>query len=485
MNFASPKSTTSKFTPVNDTDGEIIAISANPQYKDKTSEQIRLNDYQTLGKLSGSQPSAFRPTRSPFGGSFGAPSFGTQGTQQVTSSFATPSTSAPFGQPQRFSTSLFGQPPQPQQQQTPSLFGSASGSSTPSFGQTIQPQQQTPSLFGSAPGSSTPSFGQTTQPQQSMFTSHNERVDCTCKICLENYSHNRHRPMIICTNGHSVCQECSSQISQCPLCPSPLLPVFPPNLNIVEALSAAESGELSSEIPIHHPNLNSRSKTVDDKYQELEAVNGQIAESLRELKQINYELTSLQHKKSRLCIETHALEQRLKQALDILNIDSSPTVSSPPIQLKPKVNQPPSNPFSTPSSTSCCTSNPFGASPPSFPLPLITGTYNKRHLNRLKPSVNNSPPVIQAESNAHSHSNQSQQEKPNSNIPCDLGTQDERILSSTSHRVQVSKPTTSVLPKSNKDHSSSVCSSFPTFKLVLIGDGGGWEVNFNNPPHNG
>ncbi|KAL0229295.1 hypothetical protein GEMRC1_013914 [Eukaryota sp. GEM-RC1] len=51
---------------------------------------------------------SFRPEIHSFGKepTFGASSFGTQGTQQVTSSFVIPSTSAPFGQPQRPSTSL-------------------------------------------------------------------------------------------------------------------------------------------------------------------------------------------------------------------------------------------------------------------------------------------------------------------------------------------------------------------------------------------
>ncbi|KAL0229301.1 hypothetical protein GEMRC1_013920 [Eukaryota sp. GEM-RC1] len=90
----------------------------------------------------------------------------------------------------------------------------------------------------------------------------------------------------------------------------------------------------------------------------------------------------MQQKKFGLSIESHALEQRLKQALEILNTNTSPTVHSPLNESRIQTNELSSNPFSTPSSThsSTSTTNSFDTSTAS---PQIQSS---RRIRKLKGS---------------------------------------------------------------------------------------------------
>lgn len=64
-----------------------------------------------------------------------------------------------------------------------------------------------------------------------------------CPICLENYS-NQRKPMIICENGHSMCDGCFRDIQlssrpECPMCREELLPKPIVNrevLNLIDAV---------------------------------------------------------------------------------------------------------------------------------------------------------------------------------------------------------------------------------------------------------
>ena len=39
-----------------------------------------------------------------------------------------------------------------------------------------------------------------------------------CDVCFELFSGARHLPLVICSNGHTVCSTCSNKISICPHC---------------------------------------------------------------------------------------------------------------------------------------------------------------------------------------------------------------------------------------------------------------------------
>lgn len=125
-------------------------ITAMPQYKNYSLEELRLQDYQQNRKTASGAPGGTGAFGAPAGGAFGA------STGAATSAFGQPAagTSA-FGQPQQ--TSAFGQPAQ-----TSAFGGGATGGGL--FGQQQQPA--TTSAFGqpatgtSAFGASTSAFGQ-------------------------------------------------------------------------------------------------------------------------------------------------------------------------------------------------------------------------------------------------------------------------------------------------------------------------------------
>lgn len=124
-------------------------ITAMPQYKNYSLEELRLQDYQQNRKTAGGAAGGTSAFGAPAGGAFGS-------NTSTTSAFGQPAASTGgFGQPQ---TSAFGQPAQT------SAFGAgATGATGGLFGQQQQPA--TTSAFGqpagtSAFGASTSAFGQ-------------------------------------------------------------------------------------------------------------------------------------------------------------------------------------------------------------------------------------------------------------------------------------------------------------------------------------
>ncbi|KAI8640494.1 nucleoporin autopeptidase-domain-containing protein [Parasitella parasitica] len=136
---------TADFTPTQDRDistginNFFQTITAMPQYKNYSLEELRLQDYLQNRKNASSAPASSFGTSG--GGAFGA-------TPATTSAFSQPTATGAFGQQQ---PSAFGQPAQT------NAFGASVGASGSLFG-----QQQ--------PGSNTPAFG---QPATNAFGSSN------------------------------------------------------------------------------------------------------------------------------------------------------------------------------------------------------------------------------------------------------------------------------------------------------------------------
>jgi len=58
-----------------------------------------------------------------------------------------------------------------------------------------------------------------------------------CDICFEQFTGGgTSKPMIICANGHSVCQQCSKNMKLCPQCRSPCLERPIPNISLLKTL---------------------------------------------------------------------------------------------------------------------------------------------------------------------------------------------------------------------------------------------------------
>lgn len=39
-----------------------------------------------------------------------------------------------------------------------------------------------------------------------------------CEVCLEQFNSSNHKPLVICSNGHTICSACRSRVSTCPTC---------------------------------------------------------------------------------------------------------------------------------------------------------------------------------------------------------------------------------------------------------------------------
>lgn len=70
-----------------------------------------------------------------------------------------------------------------------------------------------------------------------------------CPICLANFSSEK-RPLIICSNGHSVCQQCFNQVASrtCCICRNALLPSPIVNLDVLSLIEAIH--DVMAEIPV-------------------------------------------------------------------------------------------------------------------------------------------------------------------------------------------------------------------------------------------
>ncbi|KAK4511853.1 uncharacterized protein ATC70_003852 [Mucor velutinosus] len=161
-------------------------ITAMPQYKNYSLEELRLQDYQQNRKTASGAPGAGGAFGAPAGGAFGASTGATGsafgqpagatggfGQQQQTSAFGQPAQTSAFGAGAT-SGGLFGQQQQPA---TTSAFGqpatgtSAFGASTSAFGQPAAASgfgaaASKPFSFGSTPAPATGGFG---QPATSAF----------------------------------------------------------------------------------------------------------------------------------------------------------------------------------------------------------------------------------------------------------------------------------------------------------------------------
>lgn len=93
--------------------------------------------------------------------------------------------------------------------------------------------------------------------------------DITCPVCFDPYSelgagenernHYDRRPMIVCSNGHTVCKSCSQMIRDCPICRAHLLTPLIPEvtlLTIVRRLPHNHAPERPADAPTPPPRVN-------------------------------------------------------------------------------------------------------------------------------------------------------------------------------------------------------------------------------------
>ncbi|KAJ5078116.1 tripartite motif-containing protein 2-like protein [Anaeramoeba ignava] len=72
----------------------------------------------------------------------------------------------------------------------------------------------------------------------------------TCQICFEEYSEVR-KPMIICKEGHSVCEHCLKNMEECPFCRFSLTNFQPiRNRTVLELLDEMKKKTFSKNVPI-------------------------------------------------------------------------------------------------------------------------------------------------------------------------------------------------------------------------------------------
>ncbi|KAL0217035.1 hypothetical protein RCL1_007518 [Eukaryota sp. TZLM3-RCL] len=72
-------------------------------------------------------------------------------------------------------------------------------------------------------------------------------TELRCEICCENYNDSLHRPVVVCTNGHTFCHLCSTKLKSLCSYRCSLLPSFLPNIELNRIINNAVSS--SSQIP--------------------------------------------------------------------------------------------------------------------------------------------------------------------------------------------------------------------------------------------
>ena len=57
-----------------------------------------------------------------------------------------------------------------------------------------------------------------------------------CDVCFEPFNSSKRKPLIICSNGHSVCSYCSRSMKSCPQCRAKCLETPIPNISLLKTL---------------------------------------------------------------------------------------------------------------------------------------------------------------------------------------------------------------------------------------------------------
>ena len=57
-----------------------------------------------------------------------------------------------------------------------------------------------------------------------------------CDVCFEHFNSSKRKPLIICSNGHSVCSHCSRNMKSCPQCRAKCLDTPIPNISLLKTL---------------------------------------------------------------------------------------------------------------------------------------------------------------------------------------------------------------------------------------------------------
>ncbi|KAL0244729.1 hypothetical protein GEMRC1_008811 [Eukaryota sp. GEM-RC1] len=74
-------------------------------------------------------------------------------------------------------------------------------------------------------------------------------TNITCIVCTEEYDLLHRMPVIVCSENHSFCKMCASNVTTCPTCRLPCLPECKSNIALHHVVESIRSGDLLSEIP--------------------------------------------------------------------------------------------------------------------------------------------------------------------------------------------------------------------------------------------
>ncbi|KAL0248225.1 hypothetical protein GEMRC1_003461 [Eukaryota sp. GEM-RC1] len=70
-----------------------------------------------------------------------------------------------------------------------------------------------------------------------------------CIACADSFNLSDRIPLLICSEGHTTCSECSSKLTKCPLCRITCLKEKKVNFALQDLVEASLNGDLCPEIP--------------------------------------------------------------------------------------------------------------------------------------------------------------------------------------------------------------------------------------------
>ncbi|KAL0234916.1 hypothetical protein GEMRC1_001498 [Eukaryota sp. GEM-RC1] len=73
-----------------------------------------------------------------------------------------------------------------------------------------------------------------------------------CVVCYDSFNLSSRLPLLICSEGHTACAQCSAALDICPVCRSKSLSETKPNFALQDLIRASRNGDLCPQIPSDH-----------------------------------------------------------------------------------------------------------------------------------------------------------------------------------------------------------------------------------------